>query len=390
MTTDLTVDAPLAAGGHATGATDAANATTAALGSAPDAGPTADAFAERFFAASLGALEILSVYLGDRLGWYRSLATDGPATPAELAARTSTDERYAREWLEQQAVIGTLVASGDGAERRFTLPAGPAEVLTDPQSLNYLTPLARMLCAPAMQLPALVEAYRTGGGVSWEQLGDDARQSQGDMNRPWYEHKLADTLAGLPDIHERLGRPGARIVDVGCGEGWSTIALARAYPRAVLEGVDVDEPSMAAASRNAEAAGVADRVTFRVADAAGIDSAQPYDVAFAFECVHDMAQPVPVLQAVRESLVPGGVMVVMDEAVADEFAAPGDEIEQLMYGFSVLICLPDGRSGDGPSEATGTVIRPSTLDGYAKRAGFRGAEVLPTGEFGLWRFYLLQ
>ncbi len=388
MTTDVTVPEPRSDADGAPGGTDVA---------VPSEGPTADAFAERLFGSALGAIDILSAYLGDRLGWYRSLAADGPATPRELAARTACDERYAREWLEQQAVSGVLSvegADGPADERRYALPPGPAEVLTDPASLNYLAPVARMFAAPAAQMPSLLDAYRRGGGVSWDQLGDDARESQADMNRPWYEQKLAAALAAVPDIHGRLARPGARVLDVGCGAGWSTIALARAYPEAVLHGVDIDEPSMAAARLNADDAGVADRVTFRAADAAGVRSDEapagaPYDVAFAFECVHDMAQPVPVLSAIRAALAPDGVLVVMDEAVAEEFAAPGDEIERLMYGFSLFVCLPDGRSSD-PSEGTGTVMRRATLEGYARRAGFSGAEVLPTGEFGLWRFYALR
>jgi len=383
MTTDLTLPEPRS---------DAGSDPAVAAGSDS---PTADAFAERLFGSALGAIDVLSAYLGDRLGWYRSLATDGPATPAELAARTSCDRRYAREWLEQQAVSGVLTVEGaDGpeGERRYALPPGPAEVLTDPASLNYLAPIARMFAAPSIQLPALLDAYRRGGGVSWDQLGDDARESQADMNRPWYEQKLAAALAAVPDLHARLSRPGARVLDVGCGHGWSTIALAQAYPEAVLEGVDVDAPSMDSARTNAAAAGVDGRVTFRTADAAGLaggPASAAYDVAFAFECVHDMAQPVSVLTAIRSVLAPDGVLVVMDEAVAEEFTAPGDDVERLMYGFSLFVCLPDGRSSD-PSEATGTVMRRSTLEGYARRAGFGGAEVLPTGDFGLWRFYALR
>ena len=383
-TTDLTVPDPRSGEGGAAEASDASD------------GPTADAFAERLFGSALGAIDVLSAYLGDRLGWYRSLADHGPATARELAERTSCDQRYAREWLEQQAVSGILTVEGaDGPEleRRYTLPPGPAEVLTDRASLNYLAPVARMFAAPSIQLPALLAAYRQGGGVSWDQLGDDARESQADMNRPWYEQKLAAALSAVPDLHQRLARPGARILDVGCGAGWSTIALARAYPDAVLHGVDIDEPSMAAARANATDAGVGDRVTFRAADAAGLgagaSSGATYDVAFAFECVHDMAQPVSVLRAIRSELAPDGVLVVMDEAVAEEFTAPGDEIERLMYGFSLFVCLPDGRSSE-PSEATGTVMRRSTLEGYARRAGFAGAEVLDTGDFGLWRFYALR
>lgn len=198
-----------------------------------------DTAAQRVLDSALGAADLIAIYLGDRLGWYRSLVTDGPATADELATRTGTDPRYAREWLEQQAVTGLLEVDDDDPPR-FTLPPAVAEVLTDEQSLNYLGPLARMFAGVSVQLPALLEAYRTGGGVSWAQLGTDARESQADMNRPWYEKALPGALASVPDLDALLRRPGAVIADVGCGGAWSTIALARAYPQARLFAVDID------------------------------------------------------------------------------------------------------------------------------------------------------
>ena len=142
-----------------------------------------DGLAQRLLGAALGAADMLAIYLGDRLGWYRSLAVDGPATPEQLAGRTGSHPRYTQEWLEQQAVTGIL-AVDDG---RFSLPPAAAEVLTDTGSLAYLAPLGRMIVAAAGQMPNLLEAYRTAGGVSWAQFGPDARESQADMNRPWYE-----------------------------------------------------------------------------------------------------------------------------------------------------------------------------------------------------------
>jgi SAM-dependent methyltransferase len=183
-----------------------------------------------------------------------------------------------------------------------------------------------------------------------------------------------------------LSRPGATVLDVGAGGGWSTIALAKAYPQAHVSGVDIDEASVELARANAAAAGV--DVDFRHGDAAGLGEGS-YDVAFAFECVHDMPAPVAVLSAVRRALAPGGCLVVMDEAVAEDFAPDGDEVERLMYGFSLLVCLPDGMSSQ-PSAGTGTVMRPSVLRGYATEAGFTHMEVLPIEEFGFWRFYLLS
>lgn len=345
---------------------------------------TTDDFAARLLNAALGTVEVMSVYLGDRLGWYRALADGGPATAAELTERAGGSPRYAREWLEQQASFGILAVEGDG---RFGLRAGPAEVLTDRASLSYLAPLARMFCAAGMQLPALTEAYRTGGGVGWAAFGTDMRESQADMNRPWFEHALPGALAGVAELDAVLRRPGARVADIGCGAGWSTIALAKAYPQAILEGLDVDAPSVEMARHNAADAGVGDRVSFRRADGADLGDGA-YDAAFAFECLHDMPAPVQVLAGMRRAVVPGGPVVIMDEAVAEKFQAPGDELERLMYGFSVLICLPDGMAHQ-PSAGTGTVMRPDTLRRYAQDAGFRDVTILPIEDFGFWRFYQL-
>ena len=192
---------------------------------------------------------------------------EAPATPAELAERTRTNTRYAVEWLETQAVYGNLTVVDDGGgdrlQRRYAMPPGAAEVLTDRHSLNYLGALPQMMAAAGAQLDKLLAAYRDGGGVSWAELGDNARNSQAALNRPWFESALAPALASVPGSRLCSQQPGARIADIGCGAGWSSIALARAYPSADVLGVDVDEPSIQAANANAEAAGVADRATFR-------------------------------------------------------------------------------------------------------------------------------
>lgn len=346
--------------------------------------PTAEDFAERLFGASLGLIDVLSVYMGDRLGWYRALASGGPATPDELVARAGGSQRYAREWMEQQAGTGILVLDEGG---RYALPAGQAEVLTDSDSLSYLAPLARMLGAAATQLPALVDAYRTGGGVGWAEFGPDMRESQADMNRPWYLNRLGGALSAAPEVDTVLRRSGAMIADVGCGAGWSSLALASAYAGSSVEGWDVDRPSIDMARAHAYQAGLEDRVVFSSAGVAQLRE-NTYDAVFAFECLHDLAQPVQALAAMRRAVRPGGVVVIMDEAVADSFEAPASDVDRLMYGFSLFICLPDGLSSR-PSAGTGTVMRPETLRKYAQEAGFADIEILPTGEFGLWRFYRL-
>ncbi|MBA2445838.1 MAG: methyltransferase domain-containing protein [Nocardioidaceae bacterium] len=366
----------------------------------PNVPVSADNLAERLLGAALGAADILSIYLGDRLGWYRSLLTDGPATCGELAERTGTHPRYAREWLEQQAVTGLLTVDSDApddpvasggypaASRRFSLPTATAEVLTDEHSLAFLAPLPRMFAAAAGQLPALLEAYRNGGGVSWKQYGVDARESQADMNRPWYERVLPDALRGVTSVDQVLRRPHARIADIGCGAGWSSIALARAYPEASIDGFDIDAASIELARSNAWQSGMSDRIRFHAGDAVQMPESA-YDAVFAFECVHDMPRPVEVLAAARRALVATGTVIVMDEAVAESFTAPGDEIERLMYGFSLLVCLPDGMAHQ-PSAATGTVMRLDRLRNYAHDAGFLDVDVLPIQDFGFWRFYQLS
>ena len=184
-----------------------------------------------------------------------------------------------------------------------------------------------------------------------------------------------------------LAAPGARIADVGCGEGWSTLALARAFPEANVTGIDVDEPSVTAARAHVQQAGLADRIRF--GDPDELDEPASFDAAFIFEALHDMPQPVQVLAALRRAVRPDGLVVIMDEAVADEFTAPGDVVERAMYGYSTLICLPDGLSSS-PSVGTGTVLRRSLLTRYATEAGFTGVDVLPIDGFAFFRFYRLR
>jgi SAM-dependent methyltransferase len=351
-----------------------------------------EVLAGRLFDAVLGSVAISNVYLGDRLGLYAALADNGPATAADLAERAGIAQRYAREWLEQQAVDSILDCEDPSAapdERRYVLPAEHAEVLLDPDSPTYLAPMARMMVAASQQLPALMEAYRSGGGVGWARYGPDMSEGQEAGNRPFYVASMADWIEhGLPDVHARLTLPDAKVADVGCGGGWSSISIARAYPGVEVQGFDLDEPAIERARANAEAADVSDRVTFHAVDPSEAGPTHRYDLVTAFECIHDMPHPVPVLATMHSIVDEGGAVMVMDEGVAETFTVPGDDLERLMYGFSTLVCLPDGMAHPD-SVGTGTVMRPATMERFAREAGFSGIEILPI-EAGFWRFYRLR
>lgn len=347
---------------------------------------------ERLFHGGVAVLEMLSIYVGDRLGLYRALALDGPSTAGQLARSAGIHERYAREWLEQQAVAGLIEVTAedsDSNKRGYRLAPGHAEVLLNPDSLNYLVPIVWAIPGLAATLPALLEAYRDGGGVPYKDYGAEFRASISSLNRPMFKNQLGtDWIPAMADVDRRLrADPPARVADVGCGTGWSSIAFAQAYSKVRVDGSDIDEGSIMTARENATAAGVEDRVTFELRDAGAPGKAASYHLVTAFETIHDMSDPVAALTAMHALVAPGGAVLVADERVAEAFTAPGDEVERFMYGWSVLHCLPVGRV-DPPALGSGTVMRPDTLRRYADQAGFSGVEILPVAH-DFWRFYRL-
>jgi 2-polyprenyl-3-methyl-5-hydroxy-6-metoxy-1,4-benzoquinol methylase len=239
-------------------------------------------------------------------------------------------------------------------------------------------------------MPDLVAAFRSGGLVPWSAYGRDMVEAQGDFNRPWLIGSLGtEYLPSIPDLHARLsGDPGARVADVACGVGWAAISLALAYPHITVDGFDLDEPSIEIASKNAEEAGVADRVRFEARDGADPEFGGRYDLAIVVEAIHDLSQPVAVLRGIRKLLKPGGTLIVADERTEDTFTAPASETERLFYAYSVLCCLPSAME-DHASAGTGTVMRKTTFEGYAKDAGFDEFSVLPI-EHDFLRFYRLD
>jgi trans-aconitate methyltransferase len=344
------------------------------------------ALAERLFTSTLGALELHSVYLGGELGLYATLDRDGALTPGELAERAGIAPRYAVEWLEQQAVAG-LLETDAGEPRRYRLAPDHARVLARPDDPAHVAPFAHLLAGIGTVIDRVAAAYRTGDGVPYAAYGRAFRNGQGHINRPAFTDELSNEwLAAMPDVIARLEaatRP--HVADIGCGQGWSTLAVARAFPNAWLDGIDPDPGSIADARRHAADAGLDGRVRFIEADAVDLEGA--YDLILILEALHDMARPVDALRAARAALAPGGTVLVVDERVADSFTAPGDEVERMMYGWSVTHCLPT-QLADRPSAALGTVMRSHTVRELADQAGYARVDVLPV-ENDFFRLYRL-
>jgi SAM-dependent methyltransferase len=353
--------------------------------------PAAADVAERLLEGAIATFEQVSIHLGLELGLYEALRDTGEATATELAAAAGTDARYTREWLEQQAVAGYLACTrpaDDPDERTFALPDGVAEALLHAPSPAYLGPLPQAALSVTQVADELQHAYRHGGGVAFHRYGDALRDGLGALNGAIFDRSLRDWLQQLPDLDARLRTADApRILDLGCGTGRSSIALARAYPRATIVGVDLDAPSIDAAKANVARAGLEDRVRLVLGDAAAIGDDQRFDLVTIFEALHDMGDPVGALSSARSLLADGGAVLIADERAADTFSPDGDPMERFLYGWSVLHCLPATRA-ETHVVASGSVLRASTVAEWAAAAGFPSTTVLDI-EDDMWRFYRL-
>lgn len=358
--------------------------TPGSLNPAPGT-PAGDLFA-RLNEAELGVLELMSVVHGHRLGLYASLAADGPASAPALAGRLGLNPRMSREWLEQQAVAGFLeVLSGATPDERvFGLSPAAAEVLVDGDSLSYGVPTALEALHAVKYVDLISDSIRSGAGVARLYEWIDGRP---DGNRSKFLKLIGpDWFSALPDVQARLCA-GGRVADIGVGSGWSSIAMALAYPAIQVDGFDLDADAIEHAVAHAAAYGVSERVTLLAQDGRAIEFAGRYDLVTVFEAVHDMSRPVEVLGALRRLLADGGSVVIADEKVREDFVAPGTPFDRLVYGWSLASCLPAAMT-DPQAVGTGAVMRPATLERYALDAGYSRMEILPIEHFE-WRFYRL-
>jgi SAM-dependent methyltransferase len=293
------------------------------------------------FVGDLGAtVHAGMVVLGEKLGLYKALRS-GPMTCAELAAKTSTDERYLREWLSSQAAGGYVMF--DAASNTFFLNEEQAFALAVEDSPAYVPGAFELALGSLNAVPRLTEAFRTGAGMGWHE--HDARVFHGceKFFRPGYMANLVSAwIPALDGVQEKLGA-GARVADVGCGQGASTVLMAQAFPKSHFCGFDYHDESIAAARKSAERAGVADRVTFEVAKAKEYPG-KNLDFVAVFDCLHDMGDPVGAAAHVLRSLRPDGTWMIVEPFAHDELKDNLNPVGRVYYSFSTLLCTPCSRS----------------------------------------------
>jgi 2-polyprenyl-3-methyl-5-hydroxy-6-metoxy-1,4-benzoquinol methylase len=277
------------------------------------------------------------VVMGDKLGLYRALAGAGPLSPDELASRTGTRERYVREWLNNQAAGGYV--EYDPASGRYTLPPEQAMALTDVDSPAYLPGFFQIAIGSVLDSPRITEAVKSGEGVGWHEHHHDVFEGCERFFRPGYNANLLTSwLPALDGVVEKLER-GAKVADVGCGHGASTILMANAFPNSTFVGSDYHSGSIETARARAQEAGLGDRVTFEVAPAAGY-SGKGYDLVTTFDCLHDMGDPTGAARHVRETLADDGTWMIVEPAAGDRVEDNLNPVGRAYYGFSTLLCTP--------------------------------------------------
>ncbi len=277
------------------------------------------------------------VVMGDRLGLYRAMAGAGPLSPAEVADRTGTAERYVREWLNAQAAGGYV--EYDPASGRYTLPPEQALALTDPDSPAYLPGFFQIALGSVVDSPRIIEAAQSGEGVGWHEHNHDVFDGCERFFRPGYHANLVGSwLPALDGVVAKL-QGGGKVADVGCGHGSSTILMAQAFPNSTFVGSDYHAGSIETARERAGEAGVADRVTFEVASAAEY-AGKGYDLVTMFDCLHDMGDPAGAARHVRNSLADDGTWMIVEPNAGDRVEDNLNPVGRAYYGFSTLLCTP--------------------------------------------------
>jgi SAM-dependent methyltransferase len=293
------------------------------------------------FVTDLGAaVHTGMVVIGEKLGLYKALA-NGPMTVAQLAAKTKTDERYLREWLSSQAAGGYITY--DEKSNMFSLSAEQAFTLANEDSPAYLPGAFELALGSLAAVPRIAESFRTGAGMGWHEHADSVFHGCEKFFRPGYAANLVTSwIPALHDVKEKL-EAGARVADVGCGKGASTLLMAKAFPKSHFFGFDYHDKSIEAARESAKREGLSDRVTFDVSTAKQFPG-KDYDFVAVFDCLHDMGDPVGAATHVRKSLAKDGTWMIVEPFANDQLKDNLNPVGRVYYSFSTLLCTPCSRS----------------------------------------------
>jgi SAM-dependent methyltransferase len=342
----------------------AADAPSAYTPTTPLDGARLEAFVNRVLGDWGGALGTVMGLIGDRLGLYRAMAGAGPLTTAELAERSGTAERYVREWLMNQAAGGYV--DYDAATGRYTLPPEHAAALLHVDAPYYVAGGFEVISAATRAAPRLEENFRTGAGMFWGEHDPGLFSGTERFFRPGYAtHLVQEWIPALEGMREKLER-GARVADVGCGHGASTILMAAAFPNSRFVGYDFHPPSVEHAGRAAAHAGVGDRATFERAGVTDFPGGG-YDLVTFFDCYHDLGDPVGAARHAYEALAPDGTMMLVEPMAGEHVEENLHAVGRVFTGASVLICTPNAlASGPGPvlgTQATEAALREAVTAG---------------------------
>lgn len=332
-----------------------------------------EAFVGKVLGDTSATLVTILAVIGDRLGLFKDLAANGPATSAELAVRAGINERYAREWLGAMATAGYV--EYDAASRRFTLPPEHAPALAQESGPFFFGGAYQMIPALVGILGQVTEAFRKGGGVPYGAYDINCWDGMERFTNTWFENLLIQHwIPAMPDVRAKLER-GARVADVGCGRGRALIKLAREFPNSRYVGYDIFGPSIERASANATAAGVGDRVSFRQLDVSkGLS--EPCDVITTFDVIHDAVDPLGLLRAIRQGLRADGVYVCLDINCSDKLEENIGPLGALFHGFSVLYCMTTSLGGGGVGLGTLGFHEPKVRE-LCVQAGFKIVRRVP-------------
>jgi len=318
------------------------------------------------------------VVIGDKLGLYREMAKTGPLTPSELAVKTGTAERYVREWLNNQAAGG--YATYDENTGKYYLSEEQAFCLADENSPGSVLGAFQIAMSLFKDEPKIREAFRSGGGVEWGEHDPDLFEGTERFFRSGYLANLTSSwIPSLEGMEEKLNN-GAKVADVGCGHGASTIIMAKAYLKSHFIGFDYHEPSIIEARNRAKKEGLSDRVKFEVAKATDFPG-NDYDLVAIFDALHDMADPVGTVTHISKILKPSGTLMLVEPFAKDEIKDNMNPIGRLFYGASTMVCVPCSLASNGP--ALGAQAGPKRLEGVVKAGGFKNFRISTSTPFNI-------